>query len=61
MCVTVLKPSNWVLGEVTEGGHELIPVFPLFQILLQARNLGASRWTQTRLQVWTERKRMEGV
>lgn len=42
-------------------GHEFIPVFPLFQILLQARNPGASRWTQARLQVWTQCKRMEGV
>lgn len=60
-CVIVLKPNNWVLGEVTKWGHKFIPVFPLFQILLQARNPGASRWTQTRLQVWTQCKRMEGV
>lgn len=34
---------------------------PLLQILLQKRNPRASRRTQTRLQVWKERARMEGV
>lgn len=36
-------------------------IFPLLQILLQTRNPRTSRWTPTRLQVWKECKRMEGV
>ena len=34
---------------------------PVLQILLQKGNLRTSRRTQTRLQVWKERPRMEGV